>query len=100
MSAEIALLSIAAAISAGVGWNTVGIWRAYRENKAHSIDWKKFRKNCIIGTIVGAIGYGISLSTPDPITVTFTIESFVTAVGAYFPIIVLAERIFTNSNKA
>lgn len=99
MSAELAALSIVAAITAGVGWNTVGIWRAYRENKAHSIDVKKLGRNAVIGAIIGIIAYGITIVSPTPIIVPLTIEGFFGAVAGFFPLVVIAERIFLNSNK-
>lgn len=99
MTAELAVLTIFTAVLAGVSWNTIGIWRAYRENQTHSIDGKKFLRNAIIGAIIGIIAYGLSLVSANPITITPTIEGFFFAIAGFFPIVVIAERIFLNSNK-
>ena len=92
----IALATIGAAVLAGISWNTLGIWQVYRDKGFDAVDWLKVRKNVIIGVILGVIGYGASLSGAIEIPAVSDFNSFILTVIAFFPLIVVAERIFTN----
>ena len=96
----IALATIGAAVLAGISWNTLGIWQVYRVQGLSAVDWLKVRKNVIIGAILGIIGYGASLSDVLPLPVIVDLNTFVLAVIAFFPAIVIAERIFTRKLPA
>jgi len=102
MSFEIAvaLATIGAAVLAGISWNTLGIWQVYRDRGFAAVDWLKVRKNVIIGVVLGVIGYGASLSNAISIPIIWNLESFVIAVIAFFPLIVVAEKIFTKKKPA
>jgi len=102
MSFEIAvaLATLGAAVLAGISWNTLGIWQVYRDRGFVAVDWLKVRKNVVIGTILGVIGYGASLSDAVAIPMIWNLESFVIAVIAFFPLIVVAEKIFTKKQPA
>jgi len=92
----IALATIGAAVLAGISWNTIGIWQVYRDGGLAAVDWLKVRKNVIIGIILGVIGYGVSLTGSIPIPAIVDLNSFILAVIAFFPLVVVAERIFTK----
>jgi len=92
----IALATLGAAVLAGISWNTLGIWQVYRDKGFVAVDWLKVRKNVVIGVILGVIGYGASLADAVSIPVIWNFESFILAVIAFFPLIVVAEKIFTK----
>jgi len=92
----IALATLGAAVLAGISWNTLGIWQVYRDKGLVAVDWLKVRKNVIIGVILGVIGYGASLSEAIQIPGITDLNSFILAVIAFFPLIVVAEKIFTK----
>jgi len=92
----IALATVGAAVLAGIAWNTLGIWQVYRERGIAAVDWLKVRKNVIIGVILGIIGYGASLADAIQIPVIWNFESFILGVIAFFPLIIVAEKIFTK----
>jgi len=96
----IALATIGAAVLAGISWNTLGIWQVYRDKGLAAVDWLKVRKNVIIGVILGIIGYGASLSGAIDIPGITDFNTFILAVIAFFPLIVVAERIFTKKRPA
>jgi len=95
----IALATLGSAVLAGISWNTLGIWQVYRDKGLLAVDWLKVRKNVIIGIILGVIGYGVSLTDALAIPVIWNFESFILAVVAFFPLVVIAEKIFTNKSK-
>ena len=92
----IALATIGAAVLAGISWNTLGIWQVYRDKGFQAVDWLKVRKNVIIGMVLGIIGYGASLSGTIALPVISDLNTFILAVIAFFPAIIVAERIFTR----
>ena len=93
-----ALVTIAAAVIAGIGWNTFGIWNTYKEKGIAGVDFAKVKVNLIIGTVVGIVGYGLSVLANAPITPIGDINTFIIAVTAFFPFIVAAERIFARKS--
>ena len=94
-----ALIILAASVSAGVLWNTLGIWQKYKETGAKGIDWLKVRKNTIIGVALGVIGYALTLSDAVTIPEIQGLNSFILAVIAFFPFVVIAERVFTRKQE-
>jgi len=99
MSLEVALLaSIGAAVLAGIGYNTLGIWKAYRKGGDASVDWSKVKKNVIIGGILGLIGFGLTLTKALPIPEIVDVNTFIGAIIAYFPLVVVAEGIFVKES--
>ena len=95
-----ALVILGAAVSAGVVWNTLGIWQKYKETGVKSLDWAKVRKNIIIGTILGLIGYAATLTDTVTIPEIQGLNSFILAIIAFLPFVVIAERIFTRKREA
>ena len=94
----IALTTIAAAILAGISWNTLGIWTKWREDQDSTIEWSRVKKNVIIGAIIGAIAYGIQIQAGDPEVAIGSINGFVMAVVGFFPLIVVADKIFNKKS--
>jgi len=94
----IALATIGSAVLAGIAWNTLGIWQVYREKGGAAVDWLKVRKNVIIGIVLGIIAYGVSLSEALAIPPISDLDSFILAVIAFFPIIIVADKIFTKKS--
>ena len=92
----IALTTLGAAVLAAISWNTIGIWQVYRAGGIAAIDKLKVRKNVIIGIILGVIAYGASLTGSIVIPTIVDFNSFILAVIAFFPLVVVAERIFTR----
>ena len=92
----IALATLGAAVLAAISWNTIGIWQVYRAGGVTAIDKLKVRKNVIIGVILGVIAYGASLSGSITVPAIVDFNSFILAVIAFFPLVVVAERIFTR----
>lgn len=93
------LLVIFASITAGVLWNMVGIWQKYKEEGLTAIDWLKVRKNVIVGSIVGFGGYVVLLDEGVPLPEITTFNTFLLAIVAFFPFVVIADRIFTRKKK-
>jgi len=91
-----AIALIGAAVTAGISYNTLGIWKRYREGGDAAIDWAKVKKNVIIGSVLGVIGWGVSLTKQLPIPEVASVDSFALAVIGFFPLIVVADAIFTN----
>jgi len=95
----VALTTIAAAIVAGISWNTLGIWTKWREDEDSSIEWSRVKKNVIIGAIIGIIAYGIQIQAGDPSVVIASINAFVIAVVGFFPLVVVADKIFNKKSE-
>ena len=95
----VALTTIAAAIIAGISWNTLGIWTKWREDEDSAIEWSRVRKNVIIGAIIGAIAYGVQIQAGDSAVVIASINGFVMAVIGFFPLVVVADKIFAKKSE-
>jgi len=94
---ELALIaSIGAAVLAGISWNTLGIWQKYRADEKAKVDWGKVQKNVVIGAVLGIIAFGVGLTDVLPIPIITGLGSFIGATIAFFPLIVIAEKIFTK----
>ena len=89
---------VAAAVLAGVAWNTIGIWEAWRNHEDAEVDWKKVRKNAIIGAGLGLAtwGYALTLGSEQLIS---TVKEFVLAVAGYFPLVVVVEKLLNRPDK-
>ena len=94
---ELALIaSIGAAVLAGISWNTLGIWQKYRDDAKAKVDWAKVQKNVLIGAVLGIIAFAVSLSDAGTAIAITGVESFIGATIAFFPLIIIAEKIFTK----
>ncbi len=91
-------LPVIAAVLAGLGWSTVGIWSRWRSGIDAQIDLGKLKKNIIIGTVVGAATWGYTVSQGDVAPIIGTVETFVAAIGAYFPIIVVVDKLLVRKD--
>ena len=102
MTNEVALVTIAAFALAGVSWNTLGIWQKWRNADNAKIDWKRVRKNVIIGVVLGVIAYGVKISAIDasdtPVLVA-SVNDFILTIIAAFPLVVVADKIFNKKQK-
>ena len=98
---ETFILPILAAIVAGIAWNSFGIYTNWRATGSLDIDQKKLAKNIIIGIIVGIVAYGFQVSTSDAddIIAITTPNLFFAAVAAWFPIIIIVEKLFASRAK-
>lgn len=90
---------IAAAILAGISWSTVGVFSLYKNGLDSTINWLKVRKNVIIGTVLGIVGWGLGVVDKVGIPAINSPEAFIVAVAAYFPLVVLADKLFTKKEK-
>jgi len=93
------LAPVGAAILAGIGWSTLGIWNKWRNNEDAQIDYTKVRKNVIIGSGIGVVTYGYALSTGDANPIIGTFQDFVLATAAYFPLVVIVDKILNRNEE-
>lgn len=96
MTYEIALYTVLAAVVAGISWNTLGVWQKWRNSEDSEIDWDRVKKNVIIGAILGIIAYSVQISGGIEASIALTIEGFIIAVVGFFPLIVVADKIFNR----
>ena len=87
---------IGAAILAGVGWSTLGIWNKWRSNQDAEIDWGKVKKNVIIGSGLGVATFGYGIVTGEVDTMINTSRDFIFAIAAFFPLIVVVDKILNK----
>ena len=87
---------IAAAVLAGISWSTVGVFSRYKSGLDAKVDWLKTRKNVIIGAVLGVVGWGLGVLDKVGIPAITTPEAFVGALVAYFPLVILADKLFTK----
>ena len=92
------LAPIGAAILAGIGWSTLGIFNKWRNNQDAEIDTGKLKKNVIIGGALGAVTYGYAISQGDSSVIT-TMNQFIIAVAGYFPIVVIVDKILNRNSE-
>ena len=92
---ETFLLPILAAVTAGVAWNSFGIYSNWKKTGSLEINGKKLLKNIIIGIVVGIVAYGFQVTTDETAIIAIsTGNMFFAAVGAWFPIIIVVEKLF------
>ena len=87
---------LGAAIIAGISWSTLGIFNKWRSGKDSTIDAKKLRKNVVIGIILGAATMGYGVYTGEASSLITTANGFITAVAAYFPTVVIVDKLFNK----
>jgi len=85
---------LGAAIIAGVSWSTLSIFNKWRSGKGNTIDKDKLKKNVILGTILGFATMGYGVYTGEVTTLITTASGFIAAIAAYFPLIVIVEKLF------
>ncbi len=90
---------LGAAIIAGVSWSTLGIFNKWRSGESSTIDKEKLKKNVIIGTILGAATMGYGVYTGEASTLIITANGFITAIAAYFPLIVVVDKLFNKKEE-
>jgi hypothetical protein len=90
------LAPVTAAIIAGLGWSTLGIWNHWRNNEDSTIDFKKLRKNIIIGAGIGVVTWGYGAVNGQGTEIINTLPQFATAIAAYFPIVVVVDKILNR----
>ncbi len=91
-------LPVMAAVLAGLGWSTVGIWSRWRSGLDAEIDLGKLKKNVIIGAVTGIITWGYLVAQGDVAAVLDTVPAFIAAVAAYFPIIVIVDKLLIRKD--
>lgn len=94
------LLPVIAAVLAGLGWSTVGIWSKWRSGNSISIDTGKLKKNIIVGVVIGAVTWGYTISQGDTVPLITTAEMFIAAIVAYFPIIVVVDKLLVRKDES
>ena len=92
------VLPVIAAVLAGLGWSTVGIWSKWRSGNEVTIDIGKLKKNVIVGVVIGAVTWGYTVSQGDVAPVISTIQTFIAAITAYFPIIVIVDKLLVKKD--
>ncbi len=96
------VLPVIAAVLAGLGWSTVGIWSKWRSGSDVNIDTGKLKKNVIIGAVVGALSWAYVIATAvegDIVPVITTVPAFIAATIAYFPIIVIVDKLLIRKDE-
>lgn len=93
------LLPVLAGLAAGIGWSTIGVWQRWRENQDASVDWKRLRKNLVVGTGLGIITWGYAIFTGDATPTIATVKDFVLAVGGYFPLVVIVDKLLAKHSE-
>ena len=91
-------LPVMAAVLAGLGWSTVGIWSRWRSGIDAEIDLGKLKKNVIIGAVTGVITWGYTIAQGDTSVLLSTVPAFVAAIGTYFPIIVIVDKLLIRKD--
>ena len=94
------ILPVIAAVLAGLGWSTVGIWSKWRSGNDLTIDLGKLKKNIIVGVVVGAVTWGYTISQGDVAPLITTAELFIAAIVSYFPIIVVVDKLLVRKDES
>jgi len=92
-------LPVMAAVLAGLGWSTVGIWSRWRSGIDAEIDLGKLKKNVIIGAVVGVVSWGYLIAQGDVAPAIASIEAFIAAIALYFPIIVVVDKLLIRKEE-
>ena len=77
-------------------------WQKWRNADNSKIDWKRVRKNVIIGIVLGIIAYGVKISVGDASDtgiIVVSVNDFMTTIIAAFPLVVVADKIFNRKTK-
>ena len=89
---------IGAAILAGIGWSTLGIFNKWRSNQGAEIDYSKLKKNVAIGAGLGIVTFGYAVSQGET-SVINTLNDFILATSAYFPLVVIVDKILNRTQE-
>ncbi len=95
------VLPVIAAVLAGLGWSTVGLWSKWRSGEAVNIDTGKLKKNVIIGAVIGLVTWGYTISqvtAGDVVPIINTAQLFIAAIVGYFPVIVIVDKLLVRKN--
>jgi hypothetical protein len=96
---ELSVLAVVlAAVIAGLGWSTLGIWQRFRSGESAAPDGKKLAKNLIIGVGLGIATFAYTTAVGDAAPVIDSTQDFFVAVGLYFPLIVLVDKIIAKTS--
>ena len=90
---------IGAAVLAGIGWSTLGIFNRWRNNNGADIDTDKLKKNVAIGAGLGIVTFGYAISQGDT-SVIGTLNDFIIATATYFPLVVIVDKILNRSEES
>lgn len=97
---ELSLVAVVlSAIIAGLGWSTLGIWQKFRIGEGAAPEGKKLAKNIIIGAGLGIATFAYSVATGEATPVINSTQDFFVAVGLYFPLIVLVDKIIAKTSN-
>ncbi len=94
------VLPVLAAVAAGLGWSTVGIWSKWRSGGDAEIDTKKLRKNVIVGAVVGFVSWGYLIAQGNTSPLITDIPTLIAAIMIYFPIIVIVDKLLVKADES
>lgn len=89
---------VLASVFAGLGWSTLGIWQKFRLGEGVAPNGRKIAKNIIIGVGLGIATYAYTSATGDSAPVIGSTQDFFVAVGLYFPLVVLVDKIIAKTS--
>ena len=89
---------VLASVIAGLGWSTLGIWQKFRLGEGASPEGKKIAKNIIIGVGLGIATYAYTSATGATAPIINSTQDFFVAVGLYFPLVVLVDKIIAKTS--
>lgn len=88
------LLPIVAAATAGIAWSTIGIWEKLRNREPNvTIDFKKLGKNVALGSGIGIATYVYASIEGNPEPLITSLKTFALAVGLYFPLVIIVDKL-------
>lgn len=91
------ILPLLAALVASLGWNLFGIYSQWRKTGSTKLNTQKLIKGIIIGIVIGIVAFGVQVvNDEDAIAEINSGNAFVIAVAAYFPFIVIVEKLFAQ----
>ena len=93
------VLPVIAAVLAGLGWSTVGIWSKWRSGKDVEIDTGKLKKNIIIGSVIGGLSWAYTVATAvegDVAPLINTVPTFIAAIVGFFPVVVIVDKLLVR----
>ncbi len=94
------VLPVLAAVAAGLGWSTVGIWSKWRSGGEAEVDYGKLKKNIIVGAVVGAVSWGYVIAQGDVSPIITSVETLIAAIMIYFPIIVIVDKLLVKADES
>jgi len=94
------VLPVLAAVAAGLGWSTVGIWSKWRSGGEAEIDYGKLKKNIIVGAVVGFVSWGYLIAQGNMSPIITDVASLIAAIMIYFPIIVIVDKLLVKADES